>query len=1812
MPDRNVILRGNWAAADDTAYQVWFYFEGDDGTYPTDDELPEIFKVPRGGVTDTEVSVTDEDKSDKSPGDRLYRFDEDNENNLLSGTITADGSLVLKLYFKRVMANYTVHHYLKDTTTKIADDYTGSAQVGSSVKASAAGNYLYEGLSGVVAASTVPTNATITVFEDTAKNVITIYYTLPLTLRANSASKTYDGKALKNGGFTVVNSGNLMGYKAADITLSMTEDSVITLPGTEPNEIDKNSVKIDGKDLPTYYELKLEEGELTVYNRLNVSKTITTPGTAVAGEKGLALDVPTFKFKLTKDGQAVSSASYTVGSSTYTTGNDGSFSLEQGQTATFTDLAPGNYTVREVVNDKSAWYPYSSSGGDMTVRGATIGTSGKGDISVSFNNYRRNVNIKLSKTWVDGKGTAANRPDELTLKLVGKVGDDEVYRADVTLAAATNWQLNVNGLPAYYNGSAITYSLAEEVVPAGYGEPNYGSGDKGLTVTNTVKHEQRTITGKKTWVDGGKTHDNANDITLTLWRRTKPSNWTEFSPDEYVFEWIDDDKYQFTELPSHDKAGYEYEYRVVEKTNVPNVQYDIAYTGADGKDIKVGDGGIAKFVNATAIVNITNTVLDENNFYLYGYKIWNDGGKEHDNASELTLKLLRKSSKPGSEWEVVSKDKDLDGYGFGWTQDKPNQYGFNLLERYDDEGYYYLYKVEETINDEADAKLYETKYSIDSVNSNNNGRQIDITNTLKQEYLTIKVTKTWVDGGENHGQIQVNVERKVSSDEWSGFEGNSVNVDGNTNWQYTFTDLPKYDENRNAYTYRVSEVVPAGYDVSYSDADGKPVADGIVFDQNNTATVNITNTLKTKEVTVYKYWEDTFNGSANYYDLRPDDVTVKFVSQPQFKGADTYTYEVKGDMWKSKNTSTWQATLVMRTHDEMGNALTYTVEELSVQHYTRNEDYPLSINPSEQNIAQVYNELDVQDILVQKVWDDAGWEDIRPEISFKLSNTDEKLNFEPITLRYDESMAFTVFGSVPASDSYVVEEIIDTADMQHSYTTSRVKSEDGKTFTVTNKLNLQGGDGTLTVNKTWDDMWGSASDRPEVSFQLLYNDDKPVTVGEDNEPYIVELGEDGKAVFENLPAHADGYIVKELIDEDTNKWGYAPMDDVYRKAVTGDANELAVVNFHNIRTIAEITVTKKMVDDTIDSEAGMASKFVFGVTVLNDDGTPADVEQKSEPIGNGESATFNVPVGAKFVLKEYDASGNAIDANVWQAQGLGEHRFSSATGSLDVTNTRAMYNGGGDITVSKSWLDGKGEPLADELIPESVEVQLYIGDAPVLASTALSGADEWTHTYEDMPAAFTDGTPLDYEVKEIVDGTAYGDGDTVTIGEYDYEVSIDGFTITNTLKRRNPTEPEKTADDESKDGVQVGDTVTYTISRTSHLNTPTTATVTDALPKGLEYVGTTSVKVNGTDATYDLAQDGSDIKWTIGNVPPMGEVEVVFTARVTEAALEGSDIRNKAEVKLGDEDNTAFESYDEALSIANFTLEKTAALPDGKTKAEAGDTIEYTVVIKNTHTVPINSVIIEDNMFGRIDGDVEVVGGESLKVIDGKITISQSLGQDESLTIKYRVVVTDEDVKLGYMGNVATVTATTDGDDKIVREDDTHTEVEEPEPPTPTTPAEGHITVTKRTVSTPKDETGYALGETIEYLITVVNDGNLTITDIDVLDSLSDAEGRVIGRIDSLEPGESRELSFEYTVKASDILRGKVVNEATVKGTSPDPDTPDVPVTPGETEDKTTPEGKPKDDEPEDNESRDDAPNVDVTFSIGAGYSAMNVFDCCE
>ena len=137
----------------------------------------------------------------------------------------------------------------------------------------------------------------------------------------------------------------------------------------------------------------------------------------------------------------------------------------------------------------------------------------------------------------------------------------------------------------------------------------------------------------------------------------------------------------------------------------------------------------------------------------------------------------------------------------------------------------------------------------------------------------------------------------------------------------------------------------------------------------------------------------------------------------------------------------------------------------------------------------------------------------------------------------------------------------------------------------------------------------------------------------------------------------------------------------------------------------------------------------------------------------------------------------------------------------------------------------------------------------------------------------------------------------------------------------------------------------------------------------------------------------------------------------------------------------------------------------------------------------------------------------------------------------------------------------------------------------------GHLTVKKVTTSN-APEGGYPVGSTIKYKITVVNDGNLTITDITVTDELTGDEWKV----ESLAPGESKEFDTSYTVTEADTEAGAVVNVAAATGTSPDPDKPEVPVENGTVTDNVVP--------PE--------PTYSITYKLNGGTYSGSSKDIVE
>lgn len=113
-------LVATWTANTDTAYKITVYAEKLDGTYES------LASYDKTGTTGAQVSLTAEDLAAIPAG---FVFDEDNAGNVTSGTVLADGSLVLTAYINR--AAYDVKYY----------DYNGTLLYTESVKYEASATY---------------------------------------------------------------------------------------------------------------------------------------------------------------------------------------------------------------------------------------------------------------------------------------------------------------------------------------------------------------------------------------------------------------------------------------------------------------------------------------------------------------------------------------------------------------------------------------------------------------------------------------------------------------------------------------------------------------------------------------------------------------------------------------------------------------------------------------------------------------------------------------------------------------------------------------------------------------------------------------------------------------------------------------------------------------------------------------------------------------------------------------------------------------------------------------------------------------------------------------------------------------------------------------------------------------------------------------------------------------------------------------------------------------------------------------------------------------------------------------------------------------------------------------------------------------------------------------------------------------------------------------------------------------------------------------------------------------------------------------
>jgi len=385
-----------------------------------------------------------------------------------------------------------------------------------------------------------------------------------------------------------------------------------------------------------------------------------------------------------------------------------------------------------------------------------------------------------------------------------------------------------------------------------------------------------------------------------------------------------------------------------------------------------------------------------------------------------------------------------------------------------------------------------------------------------------------------------------------------------------------------------------------------------------------------------------------------------------------------------------------------------------------------------------------------------------------------------------------------------------------------------------------------------------------------------------------------------------------------------------------------------------------------------------------------------------------------------------------------------------------------------------------------------------VASLAPGASTTFTATYTVTQADIDAGTAITNTATLDADPS----GGTYTPVTDDETVTVEAPAPDVTL--------EKTASDTTN--VQAGDVITYS------------------------YAVTNTGNVSLTDVTMSDAHSGTG---TLSAITPasaslaIGE-SVTFTATytVTQADIDaGTAITNTATVDATPAGGTFTpETDDETVTVdapaPAMSLAKSAS---ETSNVAAGDVITYTYEVVNTGNVTMSDVSITDAH----------AGSGTLSAISPANVASLAVGDSATFTATY--TVTQDDIDSGAaITNTATADATPAGG--------TYTPVTDDESVTPAI-AGPSLAMTK----TPSQTTDVAVGDVITYTYVVVNDGNVTMTDVSVSDVHS-GSGTLSAispaSVASLAVGDTATFTATYTVTQDDIdSAAPITNTATADAT---------------------------------------------------------------
>ena len=811
------------------------------------------------------------------------------------------------------------------------------------------------------------------------------------------------------------------------------------------------------------------------------------------------------------------------------------------------------------------------------------------DFTVTNTLNTTGTSITVEKNWHPEGNVPENAAIEATLQY--KNGEDGTWTSlsSVTLSKENDWEHTWIDLPKYYNDSQkeTQYQVVEGNVT---GADNYmkldvssteaGNGTVTYTITNV---EKTSFTVEKKWV--GMTPAEDTEISIQLWRTTDKdavgktdSTTTELVKDTVEMTASKEWKHSFTNLPAYDKDGNKYIYFAVEMSTG---NYLTSYDYSDaGKTV------------------ITNTAKGE----ISGTKTWLDNNNAYgtDGTRPETLTLTLKRSVEGGDSEPVNATPE-------WTKNDDNTwtYVYKDLPMADKTGQAYTYTVKEAVP---------SGYELSKQDGYN------LTNTLTGK-VKVSGTKTWV-GGEP-AELQLTLSRSTDGETWEEVkdaEGQLLqptwaNTDTDK-WTYTYSELPKYDENGVLYRYKVAETVPQDYDSAAASGEAVAVEGG----DENLYTYDFTN-VKKGALTVEKIVQGNRGETDRAFTFT---VTLTGESTTGVK-ADSVSGTF-GDMTFENGVATF-----MLKHGESITAsglpagLDYTVEETNANAdgYTTSNSGNTGTIPSG-DTAKVYftntkheGEALTTSVSVQKVWKiDNGGE--QPESVKVQLEKDGQPYGNPVTLS-DKNGWKHEWKDLPLGFTWTVEEV-DAPEGFTSYT-----NHYDNHFVITNDdVDIEQKPETVNVRKVW--VIDDGGERPDsVSVQLM-RDGEPF-----GDPVTLSDANDWSHAWNDLES-GHNWTVVEL-----------NVPDGFKATVSQSGDTFTIINDDTTEETTEIRANKEWTIDDGGTRADSVTVQLYcdgqpwGDPVTLSDSNDWTTLWEELPVGHSWSVVeINVPAGFTSSVTQED------------------------------------------------------------------------------------------------------------------------------------------------------------------------------------------------------------------------------------------------------------------------------------------------------------------------------------------------------------------------------------------------------------------------------------------------------------------------------------------------------------------------------------------------------------------------------------------------